>query len=119
STLSQVDVLPAQQEISLAASAGILAWPQTHFDWLRPGIMIYGGSPMIGEIGPDRGLRPAMTLRSRLIAINDVAAGEAVGYGGTYLAADGARLGVVSIGYGDGYPRKAPNGTPVVIHFHR
>src|SRR5690606_3143211 len=98
STLSQVGV-PAQQEISLAASAGILAWPQTHFDWLRPGIMIYGGSPMIDEVGSDRGLRPAMTLRSRLIAINEVAAGEAVGYGGTYLAAQDARLGIVSIGY--------------------
>ena len=119
STLTQAGVAPAQQEISLAASAGILAWPQTHFDWLRPGIMIYGGSPMIGEKGPDRGLRPAMTLRSRLIAINEVAAGEAVGYGGTYLAAQGVRLGVVSIGYGDGYPRKAPNGTPVLVRFRR
>ena len=119
STLTRIGIPPAEQEISLAASAGILSWPQTHFNWLRPGIMIYGGSPMIGESGPDRGLRPAMTLRSRLIAINEVVAGEAIGYGGTCIAAQDARLGIVSIGYGDGYPRKAPNGTPVVVRVHR
>lgn len=108
-----------QTEISLAASAGILTRPETHFDWLRPGIMLYGDSPMIGESGPDRGLSPVMTLRSRLIAINEVAAGEGVGYGGTYTASTRERLGVVSIGYGDGYPRKAPNGTPVLVKCRR
>lgn len=118
-SMALAGISSAEAEISVAASAGILTRPETHFDWLRPGIMIYGGSPMIGESGPDRGLRPSMTLRSRIIAINDVAAGEAVGYGATYTASQGERLGIVSIGYGDGYPRRAPNGTPVLVNCRR
>lgn len=102
-------------DISLAASGGLLAWPAARRGWLRPGIMLYGGSPMIGEIGPQRNLRPVMTLRSRLIAIKTVPDGESVGYGATYTADGERRIGVVSIGYGDGYPRHAPNGTPVAV----
>ncbi len=101
--------------VSLAASGGTLAWPWTRFDWLRPGIMLYGGSSIQAENGPDRGLRPVMTLRSRLIAINHVPAGESIGYGATYTCDHDRRVGVVSIGYGDGYPRHAPNGTPVLV----
>lgn len=102
-------------EVSIAASGGTLAWPETHFDWLRPGIMLYGGSSILEENGVDRGLRPVMTLRSRLIAINRVPAGESIGYGATYTCEQECRVGVVSIGYGDGYPRHAPNGTPVLV----
>jgi len=102
-------------EMSLAASAGILNLPETHYQVVRPGIMLYGGSPLVDKFGPGLGLEPAMTLCSRLIAINNVPAGGAIGYGATYICESDARVGVVSIGYGDGYPRAAPNGTPVLI----
>ena len=101
--------------ISLAASGGVLSWPQTHHDWLRPGIMLYGGSSVLGETGPERGLRPVMTLRSRIVSIKTVAAGESIGYGATYTCSSQRCMGVVSVGYGDGYPRHAPNGTPVLV----
>lgn len=101
---------------TLAASAGILNWPQTHFGIVRPGIMLYGASPMIGREGPDEGLQPVMNLKSRLIAVNQVRAGDTVGYGATFTAPQDMQVGVIGIGYGDGYPRHAPSGTPVVIH---
>ena len=100
---------------TLAASGGILAWPQTHYDIVRPGIMLYGSSPFAGRSAQSLGLLPVMTLKSRLIAINTLNAGDAVGYGGTFLADRPMRIGVVSIGYGDGYPRKAPTDTPVLV----
>lgn len=116
STLAEANVPLATTEISLAASAAILIWPQTHYQWLRPGIMLYGGAPIMGENGIDRGLRPVMTLRSRLMAIKTVAAGEAIGYGASYVCEREQRIGIVSIGYGDGYPRRAPAGTPVLVN---
>lgn len=100
---------------TLAASGGILAWPQTHYDIVRPGIMLYGSSPFAGRSAQSLGLLPVMTLKSRLIAINTLDAGDAVGYGGTFVADRPMRIGVVSIGYGDGYPRKAPTDTPVLV----
>jgi alanine racemase len=115
-SLAHAGVAEGDCELSLAASSAILLWPQTHFQWLRPGIMLYGGSAIVGENGIDRGLQPVMTLRSRIISIKTVAAGEIIGYGATYVCESEHRLAVVSIGYGDGYPRSAPNGTPVLIH---
>ena len=106
---------PRQPPRSLAASAGILAWPDTHFDHLRPGIMLYGGSPLSNVTAPELGLQPVMTLRARLIAIKQVPAGGSIGYGATYTCDGPTRIGVVSIGYGDGYPRSAPTGTPVLV----
>lgn len=105
-------------EMSLAASAGILNWPETHYDLVRPGIMLYGGSPIVGKSGLELGLEPVMTLCSRLIAVKDVPRGGTIGYGSTYTCEKDTRFGVVSIGYGDGYPRTAPNGTPVLIRGH-
>lgn len=105
------DALPG----SLSASAGILTMPEAHFQYVRPGIMIYGSSPLSDQTGEELGLAPAMTLSSRLIAINDVPAGQSIGYGATYTCQQDTRVGVVSIGYGDGYPRAAENGTPVVV----
>ncbi|MEX1197778.1 MAG: alanine racemase [Pseudohongiellaceae bacterium] len=102
-------------EVSVAASGGILVWPDARRQWLRPGIMLYGGSPVLGETGPDRDLRPVMTLRARLVSVKTVQAGESVGYGATYTAGTTHRMGIASIGYGDGYPRHAPTGTPVVV----
>lgn len=101
---------------SLAASGGLLAWPTTHYDIARPGIMLYGSSPFSERSAQSIGLKPVMTLRSRLLAINSINKGDTVGYGATFTADKAMRLGIVSIGYGDGYPRKAPTGTPVLIH---
>jgi alanine racemase len=99
----------------LANSAALLRYPETHADWARPGIMLYGVTPFPGETGPDIGLRPVMTLESRLIAVRRLAAGESVGYGATYTAGEPVRIGVVACGYADGYPRHAPTGTPVLV----
>ncbi len=102
---------------SIAASGGTLLWPQAHFDWVRPGIILYGVSPLDRRPwGEDFGFLPAMTLTSSLIAVREHKAGEAVGYGGTWVSERDTRLGVVAMGYGDGYPRAAPSGTPVLVN---
>ena len=103
-------------ERSLANSAAILGWPGTHFDWVRPGIMLYGASPFVDSLAPAEDLRPVMTLRTRLIAINRLRRGEPVGYGGTWICPEDMDVGVAAIGYGDGYPRHAPSGTPVLVN---
>ena len=110
--------MPATQ-LSAANSAGILGWPETHLDWVRPGIMLYGVSPFNGETGGMRGLKPVMTLRTRLIAVNRCPAGERVGYGGVFTCPEDMPVGVVGIGYGDGYPRHAPGGTPLLLNGRR
>lgn len=92
-------------ERSLANSAGILAWPDSHAEWVRPGLMMYGASPLIGRSAAELGLRPVMTLRAPLIALNELPAGAPVGYGGTWRTPEEMPVGVVGIGYGDGYPR--------------
>lgn len=103
-------------ESSMAASAGILTLPKTHYQYVRPGVMLYGSSPLALETGEELGLLPVMTLYSRLIAINLVKAGEFIGYNAGYSCDRDTRVGVVSIGYADGYPRSAPNGTPVIVN---
>ena len=102
-------------ERSIANSAGVLGWPRAHSDWVRPGILLYGVSPSPRPPGSESNFRPVMSLRSRLIAIKNIQAGGAVGYGGWWKAARETRIGVVAIGYGDGYPRSVANGTPVLI----
>ena len=102
-------------ETSIAASAGILTLPITHKNYVRPGVMLYGSSPLAKKKGGDVGLNPVMSLSSRLISINEVRAGEGIGYNATYICDKDMRVGTVSIGYGDGYPRSAKNGTPVLI----
>ncbi len=101
--------------LSAANSAAILRFPEAHGDWIRPGIMLYGGSPFADRSAAALGLRPVMTLRSRIIAVQTLAAGDAVGYGATFVARAPMRIGVVACGYADGYPRHAPNGTPVLV----
>jgi alanine racemase len=103
-------------ECSLANSAGIVAWPTSHLDWVRPGIMLYGATPLIGQSAVELGLKPVMTLESRLIAVHLRKRGEAVGYGGDWVCPEDMPVGVVAIGYGDGYPRHAPPGTPVAMN---
>ena len=101
---------------SLANSAGVLGWPQAHADWIRPGGALYGMSVVAGTTGADFGLRPAMTLATRLIAINPVRRGEHIGYSATWTCPEDMPVGVAAIGYGDGYPRAAPSGTPVRVN---
>jgi alanine racemase len=100
---------------SIANSAGLLAWPQARVDWVRPGLMLYGASPLPDKTGSDLGLRPAMRVESRLIAIQDLAAGESVGYGATFRATEPMRIGVVAVGYADGIHRMLPSGAPVLV----
>ncbi len=102
-------------ERSIANSAGLIAWPEAHADWVRPGIMLYGISPFADRTGVELGLRPVMTFETRVIAIKDVAAGGRVGYGGTWTAGRPSRIAVAAVGYGDGYPRSAAGGTPVSV----
>ncbi|WP_432467210.1 alanine racemase [Agarivorans sp. Z349TD_8] len=103
-------------ERSIAHSAGILLWPQTHADWNRPGIALYGISPQVDTQGADFNLQAVMTLQSQLIAVREQPKGESVGYGANWYAEQNTQLGVVAMGYGDGYPRCAPNGTPVWVN---
>jgi alanine racemase len=104
---------------SIANSAALIAWPDTRSEWVRPGLALYGLSPFPDGTGVGLGLRPAMTLRSEVIAVKDVAPGETVGYGGVWRAARPTRMAVVAAGYGDGYPRSVPTGTPVMVNDHR
>ncbi|MCF6203967.1 MAG: alanine racemase [Methylococcaceae bacterium] len=106
-------------EKSIANSAGIIAWPNSILDWVRPGLMLYGVSPFIENTGKEIGLEPVMSLYSRLIAVKDIEKGETVGYAGTWVSDKKTKIGVVSIGYGDGYPRYAQTGTPVLINGKR
>lgn len=101
---------------SLANSGGIMAWPSSHQDWVRPGIILYGASPFVGRTGPNHGLKPVMSLSSSLIAIHDLQQGDRVGYGGTWTCPASMRVGVIAVGYGDGYPRNAENGTPILVN---
>jgi alanine racemase len=106
-------------ERTIANSAGLLGWPQSHAAWNRPGIALYGVSPFIGGRAAEHGLRPVMTLRSELIAVNRLQQGDAIGYGGSWCCPEEMTVGVVAIGYGDGYPRHAAAGTPVLLNGRR
>jgi len=101
-------------EISLSNSAATLLAPELAADWVRPGIMLYGASPGGGS-AQEFGLLPGMTLESQLIAVQQLARGDAVGYGSRFVAPAPMRIGVVACGYADGYPRHAPNGAPILV----
>jgi alanine racemase len=104
---------------SLANSAAIIRYPETHRDWVRPGLMLYGASPFINQSAADLGLEPAMMLTSKIIAIQHLKKGDKVGYGCSFQADKSMRIGIVACGYADGYPRHAPTGTPVLINNRR
>lgn len=106
-------------ERSMANSAAVCAWPESHYQWIRPGLMLYGVSPMLVNTDTPIKIAPVMTLQSSLIAIRTLKKGEFVGYGGAWQSAKDTTIGVVAIGYGDGYPRHAKNGTPVLINGRR
>ena len=104
---------------SLANSAAILRYPETHADWVRPGIMLYGASPFPDQDAASLGLKPVMTLTSEIIAVQQLKKGEGIGYGYLYRAEHDMRVGVVACGYADGYPRHAPGtnaaGAPLLV----
>ncbi len=102
-------------EVSLCNSPAILGWPGMPGDWVRPGIMLYGATPFECPHEQAARLRPVMTLESRIISVRDLPAGEPVGYGASFVAPRPTRVGVVAMGYADGYPRHAPSGTPVSV----
>jgi alanine racemase len=104
-----------QCERCIANSAAILRYPETHADWVRPGIMLYGGSPFADVTAEALGLKPVMTLSSEIISVQQLRAGDRVGYAGTFAATQPMRVGTVACGYADGYPRHAPTGTPVLV----
>jgi alanine racemase len=108
--------LERAHERSLVNSAGIIAFPRAQYEWVRPGIMLYGISPLQGSTAEELELLPVMTLKSRLIAINHLVQGDRVGYGATWQCPQDMPVGVIGLGYGDGYPRHAPSGTPVLIN---
>jgi len=100
---------------TLANSAALLRYPETHADWVRPGIMLYGATPFADQSVAELGLRPAMTLSSEIIAVQNLRAGDSVGYGNLFAADGSKRVGVVACGYADGYPRHALTGTPILV----
>lgn len=114
-SLAQGHALPR----CLANSAALLRYPQTHGDWVRPGIMLYGSSPFAEKRASDLGLEPAMSMVSEIISVQTVKQGQTVGYGGTYVAERDMRVGIVACGYADGYPRHAGTGTPILVNGRR
>ena len=115
STFEQATQAYPKHARSISASSGILYWKQAHYEWVRPGIIMHGISPHYEPI-THLGFQPVMTLSSSLIAVRTHKAGEPVGYGGTWVSPKDTKLGVIAMGYGDGYPRNAPEGTPVLIN---
>jgi alanine racemase len=103
-------------ELSMANSSAILNWPQAHTTWIRPGITLYGVSPFKNKSAPKLNLKPVMTLTARIRTIHELEKGETVGYGSTFACPEKMRVGIASIGYGDGYPRNAKTGTPVLVN---
>ena len=109
---SETNGMPCK--LNLSNSAAILLHPELATDWVRPGIMLYGGTPG-GMTASEYGLTPVMTLKSEIIATQEIAKGDAVGYGSIFVAPRAMRIGVVACGYADGYPRRAPDGTPILV----
>ena len=104
---------------SMANSAALIRYPETHADWVRPGIMLYGATPFPDRSAAEIRVKPAMTLSSAIIAIQNLQSGESVGYGSGFRADHSMRVGVIACGYADGYPRLAPTGTPVLVEGER
>jgi len=105
-------------EVSLHNSPATLAWSELKSDWVRAGIMLYGATPFAQAQAQAARLQPVMTLESKIISVRELPKGEPVGYGGRFVSDKPTRVGVVALGYADGYPRHAPDGTPVAIDGH-
>lgn len=107
------------ENYSIANSAGIAGWQNSHQGWVRPGIMLYGSSPLINKTAKELDLKPAMHFASKVVSVSARKAGDRIGYGGDWKCEHDTRIAVVAAGYGDGYPRHAPPGTPVYINGER
>ena len=123
-TREQVDIIRACSNkhglaVSIANSAAILQWPEAHAKWNRPGYMLYGSCPTGSTDNDSFDLHPAMSMCSEIVAIRNIRPGEGVGYGHDWVASEHSKIGTIAIGYGDGYPRHAPNGTPVLVNGQR
>ncbi len=121
-TLQQIDAFDAFArryplcEQSLSGSAGILAYPDAHRDYIRPGIALFGASPFDGNYGQDHDLKPVMTLKTAVLSVKAFKKGEPIGYGQTYRMKSDGLIAICEIGYADGYSRFIPSGTPIVIN---
>jgi alanine racemase len=120
SSADQVAVFEAARkglsaEVSLRNSPAVMGWPQVPSDWVRPGIMLYGATPFEEANTAASRLQPVMTLESKVICVRELPAGEPIGYGAKFITPKPMRVGVVAMGYADGYPRQAPTGTPVMV----
>jgi alanine racemase len=104
-----------QHPHSLANSAALLRFPEAHADWVRAGIMLYGTSPISEESAAGFDLKPVMQFTSEIISVQTLEAGESLGYGHRFTATKKTQIGIVACGYADGYPRHAPNGTPIAV----
>ncbi len=118
-TLFERTTAEFEGERSIANSAGILSWKQSHSDWVRPGIMLFGVSPFPDRVGENDGLKPVMSFYSRLLAVKRLKTGDEVGYGSSWACPRDMMIGLVAVGYGDGFPRHAITGTPVMVKGHR
>jgi alanine racemase len=123
-TQAQIECFESLQGIDglgacLSNSAAVMAWPRAHGNWVRPGMMLYGATPFGEPQAVADQLQPAMTLSTEIIALRDVAVGETVGYGGTFVCERPTRIATIAMGYGDGYPRHARNGTPTIVRGQR
>lgn len=101
---------------SLCNSAGILAYPDAHRDYIRPGIALYGASPFEGNYGQDHDLKPVMTLKTRVLSVKTFKQGEPIGYGQAYRMEKEGKVAICEIGYADGYSRFIPSGTPILVN---
>jgi alanine racemase len=118
SCFDTINATPFAQR-SIANSAGVLGFSASHREWVRPGIMLYGVSPFVDASAEDVGLEPVMTFSSQVISVQQCRKGDPIGYGGTYRCPEDMPVAVIAAGYGDGYPRHAEEGTPVLVGDHR
>lgn len=115
-TLGATGVSGAQRlATSIGNSAGTLAHPRGHGDWVRPGLALYGVSPFADATGANHGLKPVMTLETTVLTVREVKRGETVGYAGAWRAERDSAIAILAVGYGDGLPRHLANGTPVLV----
>ena len=116
SVFSSVQAAIGQIEASMANSAALVAMPESHMQWVRPGIMLYGSSPLIDKTAKELDLKSVMQFESKLLAVQSLKQGDVIGYGSTWQCPEDMKIGVVAAGYADGYPRHAKSGTPVWIN---
>lgn len=119
--IARFDAAAAGQDLphSIANSAALIAWPQTRREWVRPGIMLYGSSPFAPGHPVEQELQPVMQFETSLLSIRQLDAGASIGYGARWQCSEAMPVGLVAAGYADGYPRHAPDGTPVLVNGQR